>query len=43
MVISKQLKDQIVKQTPGSVFCANDFCDLGSLANTHEQTIMSPR
>lgn len=33
MVISKQLKDQIVKQNPGAVFCANDFSDLGSRGN----------
>ena len=33
MSISKQLTDQIVKQSPGAVFCANDFCDLGSRGN----------
>lgn len=33
MSISKQLMDQVAKQTPGAVFCANDFCDLGSRGN----------
>lgn len=33
MSIAKQLTDQITKQTPGAVFCANDFCDLGSRGN----------
>lgn len=33
MSIAKQLKDKITKQTPGAVFCANDFSDLGSRGN----------
>ena len=33
MSIARRLKDQIDPQSPGAVFCANDFCDLGSRGN----------
>lgn len=33
MSIAKLLKDQITRQNPGAVFCANDFSDLGSRGN----------
>ena len=33
MSIAKLLKDQIDKLDTGTVFCANDFCDLGNRGN----------
>lgn len=33
MSVSIKLKNKIVKQRPGAVFCANDFLDLGSKGN----------
>ena len=33
MSTAKQLKNKVLKQPPGAVFCANDFSDFGSRGN----------